>query len=68
MSEPVKPKKKVIINPLGELDIVTDNNFSYESVPEGKKLTIPSNHQMIVHEGFIVDGDLDLKGTLVLEE
>jgi DNA helicase TIP49 (TBP-interacting protein) len=65
----VKPKQKVIINPLeGDFDIITDNNFSYESVPETKRLEIPENMQMSVVEEFVVDGDLILEGTLVIEE
>jgi len=65
----IKPKSKTIVNPLtGQLDQVSDNNFSYEGVPANKKLIIHENHQMIVHEGFSVEGDLDLHGSLILEE
>lgn len=71
MSKPVRPKRKVAFNPIeGKFDLVSDNNFSYESVPSPKKLTIPENHQMIVHEGFeLEDGaELRLDGSLILEE
>lgn len=65
----IKPKKRVVVNPLtGQFEYVTDNNFSYESVPEHAKLVIHENNQMIVYEGFSVDGDLDLHGSLILEE
>lgn len=69
MSAPIRPKRKVVVNPItGKLEYVTDNNFSYENVPVGKKLTIQENNQMIVYDGFEVDGDLDLHGSLILEE
>lgn len=69
MSKQVKPKQKIIINPLeGDFDIITDNNFSYESVPENKKLQIPDNHQMVVHGEFHLDGELQLDGSLILED
>ena len=69
MAKPVKPKKKVALNPLtGEFDLVTDNNFSYESVPSPKVLTIPENHQMVVHEEFDLEGELRLDGSLIIEE
>lgn len=69
MAGRIKPKQKVTINPLtGDFDIITDNNFSYESVPSGKKLEIPENMQMAVHDEFILDGDLDLEGSLILED
>ena len=65
----IRPKKRIVINPTtGTLDSVTDNNFSYESVPLNKKLTIHENNQMLVHDGFDVEGDLDLYGSLILEE
>lgn len=69
MSLPIRPKRRIIINPMtGNLDTVSDNNFSYDSVPEGKKLIIPSNNQMALFDGISVDGDIDLFGTIVLEE
>lgn len=69
MSKVIRPKRKVVINPLtGKLDLVNDNNFSYESVPLNKKLTIAENQQMSVHEEFDLEGDLDLSGSLILEE
>lgn len=71
MSKPVRPKKKIAFNPLeGKFDLVSDNNFSYESVPAPKKLTIPENHQMIVHEEFEIEAgaELRLDGSLILEE
>jgi hypothetical protein len=69
MSKPVRPKKKIIVNPLeGQLEYVVDNNFSYESVPLNKTLTIAENNQMILMEGLELDGTLNLDGTLILEE
>ncbi len=71
MSLPVKPKTKIAFNPIeGDFNLITDNNFSYESVPAGKKLTIGPNQQMIVHEEFILDvgGELRLDGSLIIEE
>ncbi len=70
MSKPVKPKKKIAFNPLeGQFDLITDNNFSYKSVPTNKKLKVPENMQMIVHEEFQVeeDAELLLDGELVVE-
>jgi len=69
MAKPVQPQKKIVFNPIeGQFDVVTDNNFSYESVPANKKLKVPENMQMVVHEQFEADGELILDGTLVLEE
>lgn len=69
MSKRVKPKQKITVNPIeGTFDIITDNNFSYESIPENKKLTIDDNNQMVVMDEFLVDGELRLEGTLILED
>lgn len=69
MAKRVKPKKKIAFNPLeGSFDLVTDNNFSYESVPDLKKLLIPDNHQMIIREEFILEGELRLEGSLMVED
>jgi len=69
MAKPVKPKKQLTINPTtGKLDLITDNNFSYESVPENKRLKIPENNQMVLHEEFDLDGELQLDGSLILED
>jgi hypothetical protein len=68
MSKPVKPKKKISLNPLeGQFDLSVDNNFSYESVPQSKKLKIYNNMQMAVFGNFNLDGVLQLDGTLILE-
>lgn len=65
----VRPKKRIVINPTnGKLDSVTDNNFSYESVPENTRLVVHENNQMLVVDGFSVDGELDLYGSLILED
>lgn len=65
----VKPRRRVVVNPTtGELDTVSDNNFSYESVPEASRLFIHANNQMTVHDEFTVDGDLELHGALILED
>lgn len=69
MALPVKPKKQIAFNPIeGKFDLVTGNNFSYESVPLNKKLTIRQNEQMIVHEDFIIEGELRLDGSLIVED
>lgn len=69
MALPVKPKKKIAFNPIeGQFDLVTDNNFSYESIPNEKVLTIRENHQMVMHEEFDLEGELRLEGTLIVEE
>lgn len=71
MSIPVKPKKKIAFNPIeGQFDLVSDNNFSYESVPSPKKLTIPNNHQMVVREEFEIEDGAELRvdGSFMVEE
>lgn len=69
MAKPVKSKKSLTINPTtGKLDLITGNNFSYESIPAGKKLKIRENEQMRVAEQFDIEGELDLQGMLDIEE
>lgn len=69
MGKTIKPKRKIIINPMnGNPDMVTDNNFSYETVPINKKLVVYQHNQMTVFDEFQVDGDVDLHGALILEE
>jgi hypothetical protein len=69
MSKPVKPKQKISLNPLeGQFDLVTSNNFSYESIPANKKLKIPDNNQMVIYEEFDLLGELQLDGSLILQE
>jgi hypothetical protein len=69
MAKRVKPKKKIAINPTtGKLDVITDNNFSYESVPQGKKLGIPENMQMAYFGIFDLDGQIDINGSFVVED
>lgn len=69
MAKPLKPKRRIVINPVtGEIDSVSDNNFSYENIPDGRKLILHENNQMVVFDGFEVDGELDLYGSLILEE
>lgn len=41
-------------------------NFSYEEVISTKEVTIPLYQQMVVFDGIIVDGTLNVDGTLVL--
>ena len=70
MAKKIKPVKKIAFNPIeGQFDLVTDNNFSYESVPDNKKLTVYENMQHVVHEQFdIEDGsELRLDGSLIVE-
>ena len=65
----VKPRVKVELNPLtGEFDLITDNNWSYRTVPENKKLRIPGNMQMAHHGCFEIDGTMEVDGDLVIEE
>lgn len=72
MAKLIKPKKQLTFNPLtGDFDTITDNNFSYESVPENKKLSVRANNQMIVMDrNFEIEenAELDLEGSLILEE
>lgn len=69
MSKPIKPKQKLVFNPLeGQFDLVAGNNFSYESVPQNKKLLIPDNNQMIFHGEFFLEGELQIDGSFVVEE
>ena len=69
MANCVNPKKKVTLNPLtGKFELVTDNNFSYQSVPESRFLTIHENNQMAVFDGFELEGELILDGNLVVED
>lgn len=69
MSKPVKPKTKIVLNPVeGQLDVVTDNNFSYEETPPNKQLKIRENHQMTLIGKHQVDGILIIDGTLVVTE
>lgn len=69
MAKPIKPKKKTTFNVIeGQFDVITDNNFSYESVSVNKKLTIPDNHQMIVRDEFILEGELRVEGSFILED
>jgi hypothetical protein len=68
MAARTKPKQKINFNSLtGEFDIITDNNFSYKSVPANKKLKVYENMQMVVYGGFNVDGILDVDGEIILE-
>jgi len=71
MGKSVRPRRKISINPTtGKLDLVSDNNFSYESVPNNKRLHIPENHQMVVREEFEIEtgSELKLDGSLIVEE
>jgi len=69
MAKKVKPKKKFAINPLtGGIELITDNNFSYESVPQGKKLEIPENMQMAHFGIFELEGELDINGSMIVED
>lgn len=69
MAKRVRAKRKVVFNPIeGEFDIISDNNFSYVSVPEGRKLEIPENMQMAVHGCEEIDGEMRIDGELIVEE
>lgn len=65
----IRPKRRIVINPFtGQLDYVSDNNFSYEYIPVNSKLVVNPSNQMAVFDEFLLDGDLDLYGSLILEE
>jgi len=49
-------------------ELNTNNNFSYESVPSSKILTIPENNQMAIFDGFELEGELRLDGSIVVED
>lgn len=69
MTGRVKPKTKISFNVIeGQFDLITENNFSYVSVPAGKKLKIRENMQMAVHGCEAVDGTLEIDGELIIEE
>lgn len=69
MSSSITAPKRLIFNPLeGQFTLVLDNHFSYESIPAGKRLQIPANQQMVVYEDFVIEGELALYGTLIVEE
>jgi len=63
---------KFVFNPFTEsFDIIGDSaggaeNFSYEEIISTKEVTIPLYQQMAVFSGIIVDGTLNVDGTLVL--
>ncbi|MDW8348100.1 MAG: hypothetical protein RML94_14150 [Bacteroidia bacterium] len=64
----IKPDKKLVFNPVSNtFEYISDNNFSYLSVPANKTLKIPQNMQMVVYNGFILDGIVDLQGVIILE-
>lgn len=69
MAGRVKPKTKISFNVIeGQFDLITENNFSYVSVPENKKLKIRENMQMIVHGCEVIDGIMEIDGELIVEE
>lgn len=69
MVKRVKPKNKIIFDPLkGEFDVITGNNFSYESVPESLILEIRENEQMAVFGEFELIGTLNNDGSLIIED
>lgn len=71
MGKRVKPKKRLDLNPVsGEFDLITDNNFSYEGIPENRKLEIPENMQMKVCEEFDMEENTELRldGSIIIEE
>ena len=54
-------------NPLPkEFDLVNPENFSYNVVPLGKTVKIPTNQQMIVYEDITINGVLTIEGDLVI--
>lgn len=55
------------LNPItGKFDLVSKENFSYETIATGKTVTVPTNQQMLVYEELIVDGTLVLNGEVVV--
>lgn len=70
MGKLIKPKKKTTFNIIeGQFDIVTDNNFSYKSIPDNKKIKVYENMQHIIHEEFQIEqnAELILDGDLIVE-
>ena len=60
-------KKKLLINPLtGDFNLVSTDNFSFDTVPVGKIVDIPQYQQMIVYQSITVDGVLNIDGSLGL--
>jgi hypothetical protein len=69
MAKPVKPQTTLDLNPTtGRIDVITDNNFSYQSVPENKRLKIPENMQMAHHGPFELEGALIIDGAMIVED
>lgn len=43
------------------------SGFSYELIPDGQTVTLPAGMQMAVFEEMIIEGELVLNGTLILQ-
>lgn len=50
----------------GELDFVTSENFSYETIASGNTVTVEANQQMIVYDSIVIDGTLSVEGQVVV--
>lgn len=71
MAKRVKAPRKPEFNPIeGEFDLVSQNNFSYESIPTPRKLTVYENMQHVVREEFTIEEDAELRvdGSFMVEE
>ena len=42
------------------------SNFTFRRIEPGQFVLIPFNQQMVVYGGFILEGDLDLEGELII--
>jgi len=62
--------KILTINPIdGRKNLIDGygvSGFSIKKVTSDKKITIPENHQMIVHEEIEILGDLEIDGEVVI--
>lgn len=68
MASPVTAPRRYELNALeGIFHLVSQNNFSFQSVPEDLVLEIPENMQKVVHECFEVDGTLEIEGHFFVE-
>lgn len=51
---------------INELDLVNPDNFSFETIADGKNVRIPTNQQMLVYEEITIDGTLVIDGELII--
>lgn len=58
--------RKQIMNALDDLEIRAYNGIVKDLIETGESVTVPANHQLIVHRNIGIQGDLDLVGRLVI--